>query len=97
MNTPHSSSSDSNDGSDLEITQLTQSVLGVVPSSLSAGVRTFLEKVLHLNDGSAMEAATWLNSPIVALGGAIPAEEIRKGNTPALQDFWNELERRHGY
>lgn len=81
----------------MEITQLAQTVLGVVPSVLSADVRAFLEKVLNLNDGLATKAAAWLNSPIVALGGAIPAEEIRKGNTPALQDFWNELERRNGY
>lgn len=97
MNTPNSSSSDSNEGSDLAIIQLTQTVLGVAPSSLSVKVRTFLEKVLNLNDGSTTKAVTWLNSPIVALSGAVPAEEIRKGNTPALQDFWNELERRHGY
>lgn len=97
MNTSNSSPSDSNEGSDLAIIQLTQTVLGVVPSALSTDVRTFLEKVLNLNDGSAAKAAKWLNSPIVALGGAVPAEEIRKGNTPALQDFWNKLERRHSH
>ncbi|MEK7590969.1 MAG: hypothetical protein AAB489_02060 [Patescibacteria group bacterium] len=78
------------------IAELTEILFQAAPATLSVEVRSFLEKVLSLHE-SPTTAAAWLTSPIVALNGAVPADELRKGNAQNLQDFWNECEKRYGY
>ncbi|MEK7137600.1 MAG: hypothetical protein AAB853_04940 [Patescibacteria group bacterium] len=79
------------------ITKLSAELFQAAPESLSGDVRSFLDKTLSLYDQSVPEASAWLRSPITALNGAVPVDELRKGNAQSLHRFWDELTRVHGY
>ena len=87
---------DQNAAPSRELVALTESIFQVAPETLSTNIRSFLEQVLTLHE-SPEKAMKWLTSPIAALQGTVPIEELRKGQIHALQEFWTQHEKIVGY